>query len=1137
MAETSRRFSVAQPAIKWVLAALALSSGSLVAPAGWGAETEKAVPWVDDLELLRTKGPNPYVSLLPIEDQPDWEYWRTRMAYKAARRAEELGGTAAALVLVTENEAPGVLGENDLPLFAEAVPGFGSRTGEDPTAQILGHLLALPVAAGGPFAEDDGAIPLAHLLSLPAGAAVTAAGIVGDGPHGRAGTASGDFDFYAFTAAAESRIEVAVRTPVPLGALNPVAGLYAGDGTLLAVNDIIPLPGFLSTFDSYLDFTVAESGTYYVVVGGYFPIEFEYQLLPADPFDSASGPGAGSEGTYEVVIAADFRDPGDADFYRVELRPGDVLGANLAGSAGRLSLLGPDDELRVAAVADLSGIYPDASPLLGGGARAALAYVADAAGTYAVGVDRAIGLAAAGDGTYSLELGVARSPSACDAGDTLQILFLDFDGATFDATIVFSPLGTVTLSPLADFLSRWGLTPSDEDAVIDAVIRHVAENLSEDVRLRGLNGDFAASGVYGEFDIAIRNSRDHPEPWGAPNVTRVIVGGTVDELGLRLLGVAESIDPGNFATAETGVVLLDLLSAEANNPNSLNSFPLAPGASKVELVGAGVGNVVSHEAGHLFGNFHTDRDFETGGAANVMDRVDLAGLLVGPGAVFGDADDQDVDFGPDAYSRLEPFAGIEDTLDVIAFDLPRGGGHPDVAVDRYVHEYGALPLATSAAASFVVTNECTLDLLITATLLAGEDAGEFALTAGSGPATLEPGAARTIEAVFTPVTQGAKSATLSVFSNDGDENPLTVSLHGYGGVGDIAIDAVAHEYGDLVYGDAGTDATHTFVLENTDSAAALYVTAMPLTGANPGQFSVAGTRERVLPPSSQVPLTVRFAPGGRVGEMSARLRIVSSDPDESPLDVFLSGRALGPDVAISPGSPYHYGLWPVGQGWWRNFRVTNEGTLDLLATAVTVTGDEDFEITQGGGPFVVTSGETHEVRVEYTAGAVGLRSALLELVTNDPDENPAIVELFGLGGLPELVADQIVHDFGTALLGESVSRTCRIHNVGSITFRGQAELAGLEAEDFSFVQGGGQIVVGPDAEIDVEIRFSPTVAGTRRAMLRLTPDNPVYATFEVALRGSGPSVIPTLSPFGLGLLALAFVLAALYELRRRPSGL
>lgn len=47
------------------------------------------------------------------------------------------------------------------------------------------------------------------------------------------------------------------------------------------------------------------------------------------------------------------------------------------------------------------------------------------------------------------------------------------------------------------------------------------------------------------------NSKDSPDLWGGKNVSRVIVGGTQAEAGLATIGIAQSIDPGNFATQET----------------------------------------------------------------------------------------------------------------------------------------------------------------------------------------------------------------------------------------------------------------------------------------------------------------------------------------------------------------------------------------------------------------------------------------------------------------------------------------------------------------------------------------------------------------------------------------------------------
>jgi hypothetical protein len=88
----------------------------------------------------------------------------------------------------------------------------------------------------------------------------------------------------------------------------------------------------------------------------------------------------------------------------------------------------------------------------------------------------------------------------------------------------------------------------------------------------------------------------------------------------------------------------------------------------VRFVGTAVGNVTSHEIGHLIGSFHVD---QFNPVLNLMDQGGNFPLLYGVGRdrVGGTADDPDVDFGVDTYNPSEGFAGLEDTLNVSAWGL------------------------------------------------------------------------------------------------------------------------------------------------------------------------------------------------------------------------------------------------------------------------------------------------------------------------------------------------------------------------------------------------------------------------------------------------------------------------------------
>ena len=217
----------------------------------------------------------------------------------------------------------------------------------------------------------------------------------------------------------------------------------------------------------------------------------------------------------------------------------------------------------------------------------------------------------------------------------------------------------VTLSPLSAFLAKWGITRIQEDELIDAVVAGVTENIKQDMIDSGLNT---------RFRLQVKNSKDHADPWGNANVSRIIVGGTIEESGVDTIGIAQSIDPGNFDTEETALVLLDLLSEPDGPDYSLNTY-LTPASDRIGFVGQALSNVISHEAGHYFGNFHTDNASDS---VNLMDSggANFQNLFgVGPDNVGGTADDADVDFGDDVFSPAEGFIGIEDTLGRIVFGV------------------------------------------------------------------------------------------------------------------------------------------------------------------------------------------------------------------------------------------------------------------------------------------------------------------------------------------------------------------------------------------------------------------------------------------------------------------------------------
>ncbi len=642
-----RTTSVVVVSVWGLLAATALSPAEATS-VGDGATGETGSPArvtviqrAED-EATRPPGPNPYLALLPDATTADYAAWAAFMDSQSTARAALRESTVTTPeegrrhphepLVVKEREPDGTRGGNDTIGTAEPVRTFGTGRHEHSAAQVLGSL----TSPGGeeavlpPSTEDDGSIPLARDTGVGDTAVrIMTSGTIGDGPHGTAGTGTGDFDVYGLSGLAGHQLTVDVDTPA--GELNPVVLLFTSSGELVGYNDDAE-----DGLDSLLSYTVPADGRYYAFVTG-------SPTYPMDPFDSGSGDGAASEGAYDVAI---WQVELDTDVFAVDLEEGDVLGLSASGSAAALDVLEPDGTLVHGSSQDFSFIYPVESPLPGGG-NAVNDHVADVEGWHFIAVRGT-------DGAYEVTTEVYRP--GLEGQRREQTLFLDFDGARVNTASWGGP-GVRQLSGLRSFLGSWGLTEADYEPLVREIVAGVRESVQRDLRRSGLNDD---------FEIRIRNSLEHRDPFGQDNVSRVVIGGTIAESGVETIGIARSIDPGNFDQEETALVLLDVLSSdpEAFGDASLNHY-LRPQSDRVAFIGQAVANVASHEAGHLFGNWHVEQFNDV---LNLMDQGGNWPLLygAGPDGVGGTADDWDVDFGEDVFVPNEGFTGIEDTRSRVA---------------------------------------------------------------------------------------------------------------------------------------------------------------------------------------------------------------------------------------------------------------------------------------------------------------------------------------------------------------------------------------------------------------------------------------------------------------------------------------
>lgn len=374
-----------------------------------------------------------------------------------------------------------------------------------------------------------------------------------------------------------------------------------------------------------------------------------------------------------VNVSGSLSTLNDVDFYALDLSKGDILDTRLTGVPGLVPTLALFDssgrELVFAQGRFLGGTaYSTNSPLYRDGATT-LPYVIDTPGRYFLRV---------GDGVsaYTLNVRFHRSPYEAEPVGTQQTLYVDFDGAvvraeTLNLTGLGAPPGPLRVPPLSRYMPQLGLTAADTASVARNIMNRLDVKMRSAIAAQSTNGFFPNTGNPGDFNVRLVSSFDSPDLWGQENVSRILVGGTQEEIfgdDIGLLGIAQSVDFANFGHEESALVMVDIILADTF------ALPIAGNTTRVDLFAELMSMVIAHEAGHTLGGVHQDPFNEL---FTIMDQFYDPIISSGAGLdqIFGNADDRPLRFLDDEFAPTAgvPFGGgIHNCPEVLAYGMSTG---------------------------------------------------------------------------------------------------------------------------------------------------------------------------------------------------------------------------------------------------------------------------------------------------------------------------------------------------------------------------------------------------------------------------------------------------------------------------------
>ena len=218
--------------------------------------------------------------------------------------------------------------------------------------------------------------------------------------------------------------------------------------------------------------------------------------------------------------------------------------------------------------------------------------------------------------------------------------------------------------------------------------------------------------------------------------------------------------------------------------------------------------------------------------------------------------------------------------------------------------------------------------------LGGTNAGDFGMSNGCG-ASLAAGATCNVSVTFTPTAAGARSASLTVTSNDSAHSPLTVSLSGTAVLIVPTVSPASLTFSTPL----NIPSTSQPVTVSNPGATPVTISGITLTGTNSNQFTNTTTCGATLAASASCTVNVIFSPNaGSPLTKTATLNVNVVAPATSQT-LSLSGTIIVPTYTLSPTS-LAFGTQAVNTtSAARTVTVTNTGSVAALGiTTIAVTG-------------------------------------------------------------------------------------------------------------------------------------------------------------------------------------------------------
>lgn len=351
----------------------------------------------------------------------------------------------------------------------------------------------------------------------------------------------------------------------------------------------------------------------------------------------------------------------------------------------------------------------------------------------------------------------------------------------------------------------------------------------------------------------------------------------------------------------------------------------------------------------------------------------------------------------------------------------------------------------------------------------------------SYPLTIAPGDSLEVPIRFEPTSVGAKSATITVISND-PTGPKVVSVTG-SALPPVLVVVVADSgnFGDVC---VGSFADESITLSNSGRC------ALTITGitSSSGEFLVPNVLSYPLDvgagDSIQVP--IRFQPTS-FGFKTANITILSSAPG-GPKVIAVSGRAPAPELGLMMANSGSFSNVCIGSIMDKPLTLFNSGLCKLTVTSITSSSSEFVVPTVLNYPIRIAPATGLEVPIRFEPASFGAKSGTITVASDDP-AGPKSIPVSGHvpSGKLAVTGSTCIGGVKASCVGE---RTIAICNVGDCKLHVTSVAFKRKSKHWKLINNPFPATLHPGSCLSLLIRYHATEKCPRCCELIIKSDDP-----------------------------------------------